>query len=106
MLHDVLKNVLFASYKPQDMVNFFVSLYDEKDVLLASQWLLSNTKPLAESLDLMMRGVLQQYEAKTHMVVVDIATDIEEEPDITIPVFLSTQVSFGFLRRSYIICLS
>ena len=31
-----------------------------------------------------MRGVLQQYESKTHMVVVDIATDIQEEPDITL----------------------
>jgi hypothetical protein len=83
MLHDVLKNVLFVGYKPQDIVSFFVSLYDEKDVLLASQWLLSSTKPLAESLDLMMRWVLQQYEAKTHMLVVDVIADVQEEPDIT-----------------------
>ncbi len=65
------------------MVNFFVSLYDEKDVLLASQWLLSATKPLAESLDLMMRGVLQQHESKTHTVVVDVVTDLQEEADLT-----------------------
>lgn len=83
MLHEVLKNVLFAKNKPQDMVNFFVSLYDEKDVLLASQWLLSATKPLAESLDLMMHGVLQQYENKTHTVIVDVVVDIQEELDIS-----------------------
>lgn len=82
MLHEVLKNVLFASYKPQDVVSFFVSLYDDKDVLLASQWVLSSTQPLAESLDLMMRGVLQQYESKVHTIVLDIPRDIQEETDI------------------------
>lgn len=99
MLHEVLKNVLFATHKPQDMVNFFVSLYDEKDILLASQWLLSATKPLAESLDLMMRGVLQQYESKTHTMVVDIATDVQEESDIA-ALLLRSPLEYGICLLS------
>ncbi len=99
MLHEVLKNVLFANHKPQDMVNFFVSLYDDKDVLLASQWLLSTTKPLAESLDLMMRGVLQQHESKTHTFVVDIASDIQEEVDIS-ALLLRSPLEYGIFMLS------
>lgn len=84
MLQEVLKNVLFASCKPQDVVSFFVSLYDDKDQLLGSQWVLIATKPLAESLDLIVRGVLQQYENKAHTIVVDVVRDLQEESDIPI----------------------
>lgn len=42
-------------------------------------------------MDLITRGILQQYETKVHTLVVDLPSDIQEEPDISVLLARSPQ---------------
>ena len=77
-----IKNAIFAKYKKEDCKWVFLSVFDENNKLLMSNWALYTDKVLDNILDTLYHGLVEKYKNVAY-IVVDIITDKEEITDVS-----------------------
>ena len=77
-----IKNAIFAKYKKEDCKWVFLSVFDENNKLLMSNWALYTDKVLDNILDTLYHGLVEKYKNVAY-IVVDIITDEEEITDVS-----------------------
>lgn len=81
MLQEIEK-LVYSKYSPHDKIWLFISLFDAKWNLLASNWVLTTDKSLDELVKLLYDWVLKSQEPKTNHIIVDVVNEITEQKDV------------------------
>ena len=77
-----IKEAVFAEYKKEDCKWVFISVFDENNKLLMSNWALYTDKVLDNILDTLYHWLVEKYKNVAY-IVVDIITDEEEITDVS-----------------------
>lgn len=77
-----IKEAVFATYKKEDCKWVFISVFDENNKLLMSNWALYTDKVLDNILDTLYHWLVEKYKNVAY-IVVDIITDEEEITDVS-----------------------
>lgn len=76
-----IKELLSKKYKLEEIRWLFFSLFDDKNNLLMSNWVLETDKALWQLVELLFHGLVEkQLNAKK--IVIDVITDYHEESDM------------------------
>ena len=81
MLEEI-KKLIYTTYKPEDNIWLFFSLFDDKWKLLISNGVLTTDKTLEEMINLLYNWILKKHEAKTKHIIIDIVNEIVEQKDV------------------------
>jgi len=76
-----IKEIVFSKYSKTDIKGLFISVFDEKKILLMSNGLAYPDKPLEQLIDTLFHWLVEKYTNIWH-IVVDIITDIQEIIDL------------------------
>ena len=71
MLEEI-KKLIYSKYKPEDKIWVFFSAFNEKWILLVSNWVITTDKTLEDLINLLYNWVLKNYESKTKHIIIDI----------------------------------
>ena len=81
MLEEI-KKLIYSKYKPEDKIWVFFSAFNEKWILLVSNWVITTDKTLEDLINLLYNWVLKNYESKTKHIIIDIVNEIKEQKDV------------------------
>ena len=77
-----IKEAVFAKYKKEDIYWVFISVFDENNKLLMSNWVLYTDKVLDNILDTLYHWLVEKYKDISY-VVIDVVLDEEEIFDVS-----------------------
>ena len=77
-----IKAAIFTNHKPDEVSGVFVSLYDDKEILLASNGVVTTDKSLDVLIDMLYHGIVEKYPA-THKLIAELVRTPTIQNDIT-----------------------
>ena len=95
MLEEI-KKLIYTKYGANDKVWLFFSLFDEKNVLIASNGVLETDKPLDALIDLLYTGMIKKQELKAKNLIFDVVTSLQPQSDVSAFLKLSPK-EYGIL---------
>ena len=93
---ETIKAKLYEQYKVDDKIGLFFSLFDDKNILLASNGVISTDKPLEVLINLLYHGIVEKYPKCNH-ILIEIPWNIALQED--------AKTLFNFSVAEYGICL-